>query len=135
MLVDGESVLYEFSVEDMELGEEKRMKEGSVSFVLEMPVPSSLVAELAQMEQLVLKIHFLTITHRIDLTLHRKKLFREYEVPRERLVEWGKMVGDKEGCHNIASCKYYWSEGYPLSQRIVLTYFRLYPKLVKQRRG
>ena len=91
MLVDGDSILYRVSRENIE-DKKETTESGYLRFVWEMAVNPSILRQLIQSKRPILKIHFLTVSHRINTTLYNQKLFREYRIPGERLKEWKNLL-------------------------------------------
>ncbi|MBC8174307.1 MAG: hypothetical protein H8E82_01455 [Candidatus Marinimicrobia bacterium] len=91
-LTSGDSVLYEIFSEGVQIKEEKD-KDDVFVFKWELPINFDLVKKLVESDKLIFKIHFLTVTHRIGLTLYKQKMSKEYVIPEERIVKWKAMVG------------------------------------------
>ena len=91
-LTSGDSVLYEIFSKGVQIKEEKNEDDVFV-FKWELPINLDLVKKLVESDKLIFKIHFLTVTHRIGLTLYKQKMFKEYVIPEERIVKWKAMIG------------------------------------------
>jgi len=91
VLTDGDSILYQISRENIDNKVETR-EDGRLKFVWELPVEKLLLNKIIQANKPILKIHFFTITNRINATLYRQKVFKEYQIPKKRLAEWDRWI-------------------------------------------
>ncbi|MCH8011380.1 MAG: hypothetical protein IIA61_05455 [Candidatus Marinimicrobia bacterium] len=91
-LVSGGMVLFEFSRDAVNVMDEKRDKKGKVNFVWELSVGKKKIIKLVESDNLDLKIHLMTTTHRVAHMLHLQKIFKNYTIPPERLIKWREMV-------------------------------------------
>lgn len=75
--------------------EEEKNKEGIVQFEWEVPVSQSQLDQMIMEQELIFRVHLITTTHRVNLTLYRERIFRDYVVPEERKEMWQKILQDK----------------------------------------
>ncbi len=88
VVLDDDSILYQISEEKVVEMDETVAEDGRVEFVWVLPVEDTLLQQIAHSGRALVKIHLFTLTHRINQTLYREKLFRIYEIPQVRLREW-----------------------------------------------
>lgn len=101
IFMDGSSAVYEVSRDKAEVRNETRTG-GSVQFEWRIPVDRPVLIALTQAEKPVMRVHHLTLTHRINLTLFKKGLYRDYGIPKERLNRWkGLLEGKPSAPHSL----------------------------------
>ncbi|MFQ6673363.1 MAG: hypothetical protein ACE5GH_01105 [Fidelibacterota bacterium] len=96
ILSDGDSVLYRVSAGEVE-SDQVKTTGGPVSFVWELPVKESLVRQLARARRPILRVHLYTLVRRVNMTLYRQKVYKDYQIPSERLQQWKKLLSGSEG--------------------------------------
>lgn len=94
MIMEGDSVLYTASRDQADVWKETRTN-GTVELQWVIPVDGSVVKNLTRKEGLILRVHHLTLTHRVNLTLFRKELYRDYAIPAERVRQWEKLLKEE----------------------------------------
>ena len=75
--------------------EEETSKDGVVQFEWEVPVSQMERGQLLKEKDLTFRIHLLTATHRVNLTMYKKKIFRDYLIPDKRKQMWERIFQDK----------------------------------------
>lgn len=91
LILDGDSLISEVHRDDHE-GTEETTDDGRWKFVWEVPVEAKLLERIAASETAVLRVHLISLSHRVNITLYRQKLFRDYYIPIARLKEWGRLL-------------------------------------------
>lgn len=75
--------------------EEETSKDGVVQFEWEVPVSQMERGQLLKEKDLTFRIHLLTATHRVNLTMYKKKILRDYLIPDKRKQMWERIFQDK----------------------------------------
>ncbi|MFQ6615687.1 MAG: hypothetical protein ACE5HZ_02815 [Fidelibacterota bacterium] len=91
ILMDGDSIVFQASKDDAAVWKETA-RDRTVQFEWIIPVGRSMVRTLTRTEHLVLRVHHLTLTHQVNLTLFKKGLYRDYGIPKERVNRWAVLL-------------------------------------------
>ena len=75
--------------------EEEISKEDMIQFEWEIPVSLKQLGKMIKESELTLRVHLLTVTHRVNLTMYREKMFRDYLIPDERKQMWERIFRTK----------------------------------------
>jgi len=75
--------------------EEEISKEDMIRFEWEIPVSLKQLGKMIKESELTLRVHLLTVTHRVNLTMYREKMFRDYLIPDERKQMWERIFRTK----------------------------------------
>lgn len=85
--------LIEVSKESVFEKEEKN-KNDRVKFKWRIPLQQTQLDQIIKPGTLTLRIHLLTVTHRVNLTLFRKKVYRDYLIPKRRKQMWSTLLNN-----------------------------------------
>ena len=75
--------------------EEEISKEDMIQFEWEIPVSLKQLGQMIKESELTLRVHLLTVTHRVNLTMYREKMFKDYLIPDERKQMWERIFRTK----------------------------------------